>query len=242
MLSWIATRIFYAVVFFVLGAWMASESPHFRALMHRTSHIGALSFDKMRDWTSDTLLKTPTFNDVGSTQSSTASSAPPPSGDAAPQPPAATAPEAQAADAPQAAAPAAAQAPATTPARATTSAPAATQASTASAPEAGAAADSLVQARQAYARKDFSAAIDAYRAYIAQSPDAIGARGELGDVYFAAGRKQDAAQMYFECATKNIDAGNIAAAKALVGAVRAGDPAMADDLERRVAAASNKKS
>ena len=51
MLSWIATRIFYAVVFFMLGAWMASESPHFRSLMHRTSHIGALSFDKMRDWT-----------------------------------------------------------------------------------------------------------------------------------------------------------------------------------------------
>ena len=48
--------------------------------------------------------------------------------------------------------------------------------------------------------------------------------------------------MYFECATKNLDAGNIAAAKALVGAVRAGDPAMADDLERRVAAVSNKKS
>lgn len=230
MLSWIATQIFYAVVFFVLGAWTVSESPRFRSWMHRASHVGSLSFDKMRDWTSETLIKTPDFTNASSGQSSTASAAPP-LGDtnqtqaaAAPQSPAATAPAAQSADASQA------------------PAPAAPQASTPPAPDANSAADLLNRARQAYARKDINAAIDAYRAYLAQNPDAIGARGELGDVYFAAGRKRDAAQLYFQCATKSLDAGNIAGAKALVGAVREGDPAMADDLERRVAAASNKKS
>ena len=231
MLSWIATRIFYAVVFFMLGAWTVSESPHFRSLMHRASHVGSLSFDKMRDWTSETLIKTPDVTNAGSGQSSTASAAPP-LGDArpdprpppAPQSPAATAPAAQSADASQAPAPAALQA--STPARR---------------PPPTAPRILLNRARQAYARKDINAAIDAYRAYLAQNPNAIGARGELGDVYFAAGRKQDAAQLYFQCATKNLDAGNIAGAKALVGAVREGDPAMADDLERRVAAASSKK-
>jgi TolA-binding protein len=224
MLSWIATRIFYAVVFFLLGAWSVSESPRFRSWMHRASHVGSLSFDKMRDWTSETLIKTPDVTNASSGQSSTASAAPPP-GDtsqtqaAAPQSPAATAP----ADASQA------------------PAPAAPQASISPAPDANSVADLLNRARQAYARKDINAAIDAYRAYLAQNPNAIGARGELGDVYFAAGRKQDAAQMYFQCATKSLDAGNIAGAKALVSAVREGDPAMADDLERRVAAASNKK-
>ena len=235
MISWIGTRLFYAVVFFLLGAWLVSESPHFRAWMHRASHIGSQSFDKMREWTSATLIKTPDVTNIGSGPPSAESAAPPPSGKggqpqtaAAPQAPAANAP---ATKAPTSKAPAASEAPAVAP----------PQASAPPRSEANSSADLLARARQAYARKDTDAAIDAYRAYIAQNPEAIGARGELGDVYFAAGRKQDAAQMYFECATKNLDAGNIAGAKALIGAVRQGDPSLASDLEHRVAAASNKK-
>jgi thioredoxin-like negative regulator of GroEL len=230
MISWIATRLFYAIVFFLLGAWLVSESPQFRAWMHRASHVGSQSFDKMREWTSATLIKTPDVTNTGSSRSAAESAAPPPSGERG-QAQTAAAPQASAANAPAAKSPAAAEAPAAAP----------PQASAPPAPEANSSADLLARARQAYARKDTDAAIDAYRAYIAQNPEAIGARGELGDVYFAAGRKQDAAQMYFECATKNLDAGNIAGAKALIGAVRQGDPSLAGDLEHRVAAASNKK-
>lgn len=231
MLSWIATQIFYAVVFFFLGAWTASMSPGFRTWMHHASHVGELSFDKMRDWTADSLLKTPDFSKSYSTQS-TADVTPAPGSDEA-NPTQAAAPE----TAPAPAAPAAQSADATQ-----APAPTAPQASTAPASEAAVAGDALARAREAFARKDIDAAIGAYRAYIKQNPGAIGARGELGNVYYAAGRKQDAAQMFFECATKNLDAGNVSGAKALVGAVREGNPAMADDLERRIATASNKKS
>ncbi len=241
MISWIGTRLFYAVVFFMLGAWAVSESPQFRSWMHRASHIGSESFDKMREWTSETLIKTPDVTNTGSSRSSVESAAPPPAGEtgqtrtaAAPQAPAA---KAKPDNAPSDNAPAA-----KSPAASEVTAAAPPQASAPPAPEANRPVDLLARARQAYARKDIDAAIDAYRAYIAQNPEAAGARGELGDVYFSAGRKQDAAQMYFECATKNLDAGNIAGAKALIGAVRQGDPALADDLEHRVAAASNKKS
>jgi tetratricopeptide (TPR) repeat protein len=232
MISWIATRLFYAIVFFLLGAWLVTESPRFRAVMRHASEIGAVSFNKMRDWTSDTLLKTPDFTNTNATQSSASETAQPPSAiagqpqtAAAPQAPAAPATVAQSANSSQQASAAATPEPAAAPA-----------------PGANGAADLLNRARQAYARKDFDAAIDAYRAFIEQSPGAIGAIGELGDVYYAAGRKHDAAQMYFECATKYLDAGKIANAKALVGAVREGDPEMADDLARRVAAAADKKS
>ena len=230
MISWIGTRLFYAVVFFLLGAWLVSESPQFRAWMHRASHIGSQSFDKMREWTSETLIKTPDVTNIGSSRPSGKSATPPPSGEGG-QPQTAAAPQAPATKAPTATAPTASEAPAVAP----------PQASASPASDANSSADLLARARQAYARKDTDAAIDAYRAYIAQNPEAIGARGELGDVYFAAGRKQDAAQMYFECATKNLDAGNIAGAKALIGAVRQGDPSLAGALEHRVAAASNKK-
>lgn len=231
MISSIATRLFYAIVFFLLGAWVASVSPQFRHMMHHASKVGAVGFDKMRDWTSETLVKAPDITNPSPAPSSGSATAPSPSGEAS---------QTQTASAPQAvAAPASAAQPASSSQQA--SAPEAPQPA-ATAPNANGASELLNRARRAYAHRDIDAAIDAYRAFIEQNPDAIGARGELGDVYYAAGRKHDAAQMYFECATKYLDAGKIANAKALVGAVREGDPAMADDLERRVAAASSKKS
>lgn len=238
MFSWIATRLFYAIVFFLLGAWAASVSPQLRAMMHHASHVSAEGFDKMRDWTSDTLVQTPELTNPNPAQSSGSATAPSPSGEASQTQTAAT-PEA--APAPQApAAPASGAQPANSSQQA--SAPETPQPAAAPAPNANGAADLLNRARQAYARKDIDSAINAYRAFIEQNPDAIGARGELGNVYYAADRKHDAAQMFFECATKYLDTGQITSAKALVSAVREGDPAMADDLERRIAVASDKKS
>jgi len=55
MISWIATRLFYAVVFFLLGVWAATVSPNFKHMMRQATHAGAEGFEKMREWTSATL-------------------------------------------------------------------------------------------------------------------------------------------------------------------------------------------
>ena len=56
----------------------------------------------------------------------------------------------------------------------------------ASSPAAG---ELLVRARDAYSRKDLLGSVNAYRAYIDRNPEATDARGELGNVYFAAGAR-----------------------------------------------------
>jgi hypothetical protein len=172
--SWIATRIFYAVVFFMLGAWVASVSPGFKGIMRHATETARQGFDGMRDFTSGTLR------------------APDPEAKPPARPP----------------------------------------------PSAPTASELLVRARDAYSRKDLLGAVNAYRAYIDRNPDATDARGELGNVYFAAGRLRDAAEMYFEVATRHLASGDIAGARALRGAVRKGDAPLGDELDRRIAAAS----
>ncbi len=52
MVSWIGTRLFYALIFFMLGAWVASVSPGFKGALR---NAGAQGFETLRDWTSSTL-------------------------------------------------------------------------------------------------------------------------------------------------------------------------------------------
>jgi hypothetical protein len=174
MASWIGTRIFYAVVFFLLGAWVASVSPGFKGIMRHAATAGTESFDKMRDLTTGTLRSS-------------------------------------ALDEKPAASPAA------------------------SSPAAG---ELLVRARDAYSRKDLLGSVNAYRAYIDRNPEATDARGELGNVYFAAGRTHDAADMYLEVATRRLAGGDIAGATALLAPVRRCDAALGDELDRRIAKAN----
>ncbi len=55
MASWIGTRVFYAIVFFMFGAWVASMSPEMKGVMRQASEIGSQGFEKMRIWTSNSL-------------------------------------------------------------------------------------------------------------------------------------------------------------------------------------------
>ncbi len=95
----------------------------------------------------------------------------------------------------------------------------------------------LVNARAAYARQDILSSINAYRGYIDRNPNAVEARGELGNVYFSSGRLHDAAQAYFEAAMLKLKSGDIAGAQAFLSAVRQGDGALGDDLKREIAKA-----
>ncbi len=224
MISWIATRLFYAIVFFLLGFWAASDWPGLDKAMRHTTVVATQEFDKMRDWTSTT-LSPPVESYKPKTE---AAAAPPPPPAPAPQtaaaapPPPAPAPQAAATPPP---------APAPAPEAAATPLPAPAPAASVEPSSEGL----LSQARIAYAHNDINGAIEAYREYISRNPDAVDALGELGNVYYAAGRHHEAAEMFLEAGQRRLDTGDVAGAKALLGALRQTDSELADQFAQRIA-------
>ncbi len=95
----------------------------------------------------------------------------------------------------------------------------------------------LTVARAANARGDVAGAIRAYDALVAERPNDVVLRGELGNVYWSAGRLQDAAKAYHGAALVLIAARRLDEAARLEGAVRKGDAGLADDIARRLAEA-----
>lgn len=55
MFAWIGTRLFYAIIFFSLGAWAATVSPGMKHVVREATQIGSQAFDAARDWTLKTL-------------------------------------------------------------------------------------------------------------------------------------------------------------------------------------------
>ena len=175
MIARLMTWLFYAVVFFLLGAWVGGFSPGLRALLRQgvqTSEYGAREIYR---WANNSIGKS-------------------------------SAPETADAPAPVVAAP-----PPT---------PQGTRDS----------------ARSAFARGDVSEAISLYQAILAQKPDDVDARGELGNVLLSAGRLQEAAEAYYETAIRLARSGDSARARALVPVVRRNDPALADKLDAELKA------
>lgn len=222
MASFIATRLLYAVLFFLFGAWTASVAPPFKEVMRQATATSMTGFEKAREWTLGTLRATPQDEKAPAP----APSAPAPVKTAAAPAPVKMPP------APAPAAPPAEQATPVPPANVT-------QAS-APAPAETTAEEVLVRAREAYAIRDMIGAINAYRAYMDRNPDAIDARGELGNVYFAVGRWHDAAEMYLEAAALRLKAGDIAGAKALLDTVRQVDASMGLELGQQITQAESK--
>ena len=103
------------------------------------------------------------------------------------------------------------------------------------APAAPTTVDLLATARAAHARGDVTAAIRAYDDLIARRPNDVALRGELGNVYWAAGRLQEAARAYHAAALVTVAAGRLDEAAPLEAVIRKGDAALADDLARRIA-------
>lgn len=105
--------------------------------------------------------------------------------------------------------------------------------------EAASVPDEMQAARDAYAAGDTSAAIVAYQEVLLHDPDNLDARGELGNVYFAAGRLEDAAKAYFDVAVALLKKGDVAGAKALEPAIRGGSPELADKLSQMLSEGSH---
>lgn len=91
--------------------------------------------------------------------------------------------------------------------------------------------------REAFARGDLQGAIAAYREALELRPGDANILGELGNVYYTSGQTAEAALAYHAAAEALIDAGRIEAARALLPAVRAAAPALAADLDTRLAGA-----
>lgn len=95
----------------------------------------------------------------------------------------------------------------------------------------------LAPARTAAAEKRVDDAIREYRKHLAANPNDTNAFGELGNVYLSAGRGAEAAQNYYEAATRMIDAGRIDAVAPLMPIIRRHEPMLYALLERKAARA-----
>jgi len=94
--------------------------------------------------------------------------------------------------------------------------------------------DSLTKARGAFESGNVNGAIDAYRQIVAANPKDIGAHGEMGNVLYAAGMRNEAAQSYFEAATLAIEKGQLDVAEALVPAIAEANPMLASQLDEKL--------
>ncbi len=99
MVTWIGTRLFYAILFFFLGAWATTVSPGMKDLVRQAEDAGHHSFEKLGAWTSSTLAPTADGQaekpkEAASAPSLAPSTAPAPSPAASPAPAPATTAEA----------------------------------------------------------------------------------------------------------------------------------------------------
>lgn len=210
MLSRIFTRLFYAVIFFGAGVWAA---PHLGgATRWIDDGVAQVRSGAVALWA----WGEETFSPAGfKPSSSTVVPAP-----------------TTVAVAPPTVAP--------TPAKPTEPAPA-IAAVTPAAPAAASSPtkpDALATARAAFARGDVAGAIRAYEDRLVDRPDDSAAAGELGNVLWANGRRSEAAVSYHRAALSLIGQGRKAEAEALLQPIRAADPALGDDLARRLGKAA----
>jgi tetratricopeptide (TPR) repeat protein len=74
---------------------------------------------------------------------------------------------------------------------------------------------------------------------IDNTEDNFDAYGELGNVYFNQGKKQQAASAYFEAAAILIKKGQVNRAQSLMGLLRHLDKAKADELQALIESATS---
>jgi len=94
--------------------------------------------------------------------------------------------------------------------------------------------DGLELARNSALAGRLNESIQAYHQYLSANPNDVDAHGELGNVYFHAGRFPLAAQHYYEAATRLIDVGQIKAAADLMPVIQKYEPRLANLLDRKI--------
>lgn len=92
----------------------------------------------------------------------------------------------------------------------------------------------MSKARAAFASGDVNAAIQAYNEIIAKHPNDIGARGELGNVFYTVGMMREAAQAFFDAASNAVDQKQFDVAEDLLPAIIDGNPMLATQLSDKL--------
>lgn len=91
--------------------------------------------------------------------------------------------------------------------------------------------DNWIMARKSFFQRKYDLSEKSYQNVIDSTTDNHDAYGELGNVYFNQGKKQQAASAYFEAASILVRKGQVSRARTLVGLLRQLDSAKASELQ-----------
>lgn len=94
--------------------------------------------------------------------------------------------------------------------------------------------ESWVKARKSYYQRNYEESEKSYQSVIDNTEDNFDAYGELGNVYFNQGKKQQAANAYFEAAAILVRKGQRNRARSLIGLLRNLDKSKADELKKLI--------
>ncbi len=94
--------------------------------------------------------------------------------------------------------------------------------------------ESWITARKSFYQRNYDLSEQSYRMVIAKTEDNFDAYGELGNVYFNQGKKQQAATAYFEAAAILVRKGQINRARSMVGVLNFLDKDRANELQRLI--------
>lgn len=90
---------------------------------------------------------------------------------------------------------------------------------------------SWITARKSFYQRDYEKSVQSYQEVIDNTEDNFDAYGELGNVYFNQGKREQAASAYFEAAAILVKKGQGNRAKSLMGLLRHLDKSKADELQ-----------
>ncbi len=94
--------------------------------------------------------------------------------------------------------------------------------------------ENWIKARKSFYQRKYELSEQSYRDVISTTTDNFDAYGELGNVYFNQGKREQAAMAYFEAASILVRKGQIQRAKSLMGLLRNLDKNRADDLQKLI--------
>lgn len=99
--------------------------------------------------------------------------------------------------------------------------------------------ESWVTARKSFYQRNYEKSIQSYQEVIDNTEDNFDAYGELGNVYFNQGKKEQAASAYFEAAAILVRKGQVNRAKSLMGLLRHLDKSKANELQSLIDSAQS---
>jgi len=91
-----------------------------------------------------------------------------------------------------------------------------------------------ISARKSFYQRKYDLSEQSYQKVIDSTEDNFDAYGELGNVYFNQGKKEQAASAYFEAAAILVRKGDVNRARSLMGLLRHLDKSKADELKKLI--------